>query len=546
MYGTADLLKAWQVHVDCGKADSFWGKEWDEDVKPENEKYFFTPGYFDWRRMKEDKRQMLPLCRNPYMSNMICQLYARSKTLPDNRGALFAQFVDTLLQREHQSSEAIGAAWIEDSRIRAGLAQIAYAMGAETEMPHKRAIDILAQELPAIDHDLLFRIAVSASLLDVGDTVRFTHQLLQEYFAGEIMWSEIEKGVDPATYWKQADWWQSNGREESLIILAGVHGNPEKVAQWVAPAQPILACQVLGDSGIAVDMAEIAPQTRKAIADSANSKLNIVDPVGRAAAYRASGYMNADNRPGIGLDANGLPDMLWCDVPAGDFLYGDDKETRTIASGYAISKYPVTNAQFQAFIDADDGYNNPEWWTDAGLKWKGERTAPDEHNDPNFRLPNHPRINVRWYEAYAFTQWLSAKLECKITLPTEEQWEKAARGTDGRIYAWGDEWDNTKCNNGEIGIGQTSAVGIFPSGESPCGALDMTGNVWEWCLTEYNAGSEVVEDADAQSGDEANVLYVLRGGSWGLIDTVFFRCGYGDRDYPINRNLFYGFRLVRF
>lgn len=443
--------------------------------------------------MKDDRRQMLPLCRNPYMTNMVCQLYAISKTLPDNRGALFAQFVDKLLDREELASKAIGANWIDESLIRKGLAQIAYVMDAETEMPHSQAISILGTELPGIDHDLLLRIAVSASLLDVGEHLRFTHQLLQEYFAGEVMWSEIENGIDPTTYWKPDSWWQSNGREESLIILAGVHGNSEKVAQWVAPAQPLLAYQVLTESGITLDLDNLASQTQKVIVDSANAKAGHKNPVHRAAAYRVLGYMKADNRPGVGVDANGIPDMVWCDVPAGDFLYGSNKKTQSIHYDYAVSKYPVTNAQFQAFVDAEDGYNTAYRWTKAGREWKGDRIAPKVDDNPDFNLPNHPRVNISWYEAYAFIQWLGDKLGYKVSLPTEHQWEKAARGRDGHRYAWGNRWYETKCNNdvGSNSIGQTSAVGIFPSGASPYGVTDMTGNVWEWCLTKYHGRSIV-------------------------------------------------------
>ena len=129
-----------------------------------------------------------------------------------------------------------------------------------------------------------------------------------------------------------------------------------------------------------------------------------------------------DPRPGVGLDENGLPDIDWVEIPAGPFIYGEDKNRQTIdLPRYYISRYPVTNSQFQAFIDAG-GYSDERWWQDL---------KKPEPKEPNWNQANRPRETVNWYEALAFTRWLSAQLALKITLPTEQQWEKAARGPTG-------------------------------------------------------------------------------------------------------------------
>jgi formylglycine-generating enzyme required for sulfatase activity len=115
-----------------------------------------------------------------------------------------------------------------------------------------------------------------------------------------------------------------------------------------------------------------------------------------------------------------------------------------------IAKYPITYRQFHAFIDAEDGFRNDAWW-------QGLVKRETEPGDQAFKFWNCPCENVSWYDAVAFCRWLSAKLGYAITLPTEEQWEKAARGTDGRTYPWGNE-----CTPGYANIDETQeAVGSY-------------------------------------------------------------------------------------
>jgi formylglycine-generating enzyme required for sulfatase activity len=181
-------------------------------------------------------------------------------------------------------------------------------------------------------------------------------------------------------------------------------------------------------------------------------------------------------------------------VPKGPFLYGDEKIRETIDHDYWIDQYPVTNEKYHAFIEAD-GYENQRYWSPEGWQWKTKHniTGPEYWNDERWNKGDHPVVGVSYYEAEAYAKWAGKRL------PTEQEWEKAARGEDGRQYPWGAEFDKARCNSGESGIGHTTPVNQYPNGVSPYGCYDMAGNVWEWCSSWY-------ERSQSQR--------VLRGGSW--------------------------------
>ena len=151
---------------------------------------------------------------------------------------------------------------------------------------------------------------------------------------------------------------------------------------------------------------------------------------------------------------------------------------------------------------------------------------------------------MSWYEAIAFCRWLEEKLKLGVALPTEAQWERAARHTDGRKYPWGNSNNEVprRCNILETGIGHTSAVGIFPDGAAKCGAMDMAGNVWEWCRTQHRKD---YRDYERQVDDtlEGTSARVLRGVGWLLIaDNA--RCACRVRYHSASRNRSIGFRVV--
>jgi formylglycine-generating enzyme required for sulfatase activity len=431
--------------------------------------------------------------------------------------------------------------------IRQGLAQLAYGLNQRTELPVAEAERVLAQSLPSgTDTALLLRLAMAANLLEVEGAVRFSHQLLQEYFASAVLGEVMDAKADPSTIWPPDRWWEPSGREETTILLAGVRADPEQVARWLAPAQPWFALELLQKPDFGLDLQKIRPETRLALVQAAKAKTAEPNPVGRAAAYRVLGVFDADDRFGLGLGVDGLPEFDWVDIPAGEFLYGDDKQLITLKKPFQISRYPVTYRQFQAFIDAPDGFRDPRWWD--GL------AADDEHKSvprkQDFKFWNHPCDNVSWYDTIAFCRWLSYKLggkwgldeldEWPVRLPTEFEWEKAARGTDGREYSYEGEFDPNNGNGKETGIGQTSAVGMFSDGASPYGLLDMSGNVWEWCLSAYQNLNIDVPHENLQRADNR----VRRGGSWDS-SRGLLRAANRFSVTPFLTNSCYGFRCAR-
>jgi len=182
-------------------------------------------------------------------------------------------------------------------------------------------------------------------------------------------------------------------------------------------------------------------------------------------------------------------------IQGGTFILGSDSgsEDETpqqdlIISAFNVDIYPVTNAEYKEFVDAT-GHNPPRTWDDG--------TYADGTAD-------HPVTWVNWNDAKAYCEWAGKRL------PTEFEWERAARGTDGRTYPWGDAFDAAKCNSKESGLGGTSAVGSYPDGASPDGVFDMAGNVWEWTADWYQ-GYRGTRYELSRYGEQYKVL---RGGSW--------------------------------
>jgi formylglycine-generating enzyme required for sulfatase activity len=210
-----------------------------------------------------------------------------------------------------------------------------------------------------------------------------------------------------------------------------------------------------------------------------------------------------------------------------------------------MGKYPVTNEEFKVFVD-DGGYGNKEYWTTEGWKWKEKEkiSVPRFWYDGKWNRPNFPVVGVSWYEAAAYADWLSKKTGKEYRLPTEAEWEKAARGTDGREYPWGNDFNEKLCNSSECKLDRTSPVGIFTKGESLYGCLEMAGNVLEWCTDWFDGGYYKNSPKKNPRGPKDGSLRVRRGGCW-FAGASHCRAAYRSDFHPAARVNVVGFRLLR-
>lgn len=521
----------------------------------------------EWLKARAHPASLLLLATNPYMLFMLVDVYqAYKQNLPANRGQLFDWFVETLLVREHLFSRQPDSGTVihrpGGKRLLQGLTALAAEMQRLREQPEStvQVGDYAVTALPAaavnslMDADQLYH-AASANLLLLGEEVRFTHQLLQEYFLARHMRQRIFEGdglhIDliPQAIWHTPSWWQPTNWEEATILLAGLYSDDcTPVLEWLADAQPELAARCIAESG-----AHTPAETKLRLRDRWLPRLTDLkrepDARTRAAVGRALGRIlledgtPLDNRPGVGIIVRGgwqIPDIAWGkEVPADTYDIGGDKDAFggekkqqvQIKRPFQLARYQVTYVQVHCFITAPD-VTDRRWWS-------GMPPEKQVWSEQTFKFWNHPREMVSWYQAVAFCRWLSDKLGYEVDLPYEHEWEVAARYPDGRFYPWGDEFDAGKANTSAGNrVGQTTAVGIFPQGQNQALALDdMSGNVVEWCKNKYN------KPEDAQL-DNSGYWRVVRGGSWYGTQNLA-RAASRDFHHPSVRDYNFGFRLVR-
>ncbi|MFL5807123.1 MAG: protein kinase domain-containing protein [Roseiflexaceae bacterium] len=266
-----------------------------------------------------------------------------------------------------------------------------------------------------------------------------------------------------------------------------------------------------------------------------------------------------DLRPGVGT-----LEPAWCVFPAGQYVIGAQRDPHNNAActpqrvgleAFQIARYPITVRQFQRFWEDSMGYANRQWWTPQGWAWKQGHgvTQPYRWGDYDWMALNQPVIGVSWYEAMAFCAWLTQRRHVMgllrrgqlIRLPSEAEWEVAATWDRrvGQLRAWrppeGEFWQNAA----ETRIGHASPVGLFPEGVSPCGALDMAGNVWEWCGSRH---SDYPQEAGRLPGDftPSEEGPALRGGAY---NTPGAQAGWSARTWYFasqHQQSAVGFRVV--
>ncbi len=484
------------------------------------------------------------LARNPMLLTIMAIVQTYYGTLPEERARLYQACVETLLLRWQLPKESaeegqalpdmLAALGVSQQKLERLLWEIAWQAHGQAMSRQERA-DIKESEIMALAARHLGSYDKAEQFLNyteqrahllvgrggLGERVfAFPHRTFQEYLAacyltpGMRLLKEAPRLAEAGDTWREvlnlaagALVYNNNNFEQVLFAVERMlpHEPPASASSpawyriWLAGEMADVAGRRnIEESDFA---AELLPRLRQRLVDLL--QIAALTPQQRAEAGDALGRLG-DPRPGV---CTLEPDLI--EIPAGDFLYGDKKKTRTIARPFAIARYPVTVAQFAIFLQ-DGGYEDMRYWggkQSAGWRWRlnahPDYRGPEPVIQPRYWLQppwhgeNHPVIGVSWYEAHAYCAWLAEKSGREYRLPTEEEWERAARHTDGREYPWGGTWQDGIINSSEAQINRPTAVGSFPRGAAQCGAQDMSGNVWEWTQT-------LVE----------NKYYRVRGGAW--------------------------------
>jgi formylglycine-generating enzyme required for sulfatase activity len=554
------------------------------------------------------------LAANPLLLTILALMKRQGVTLPDRRVELYDQYVRTLLSSWNRARglgrpPARDLDVVETVRILAPLAlwmhRVNPGIGLVAQGDLLRKLEEIYRQRGDPDPEQ----AASQFVADVREYAGlllergagrygFIHLTFEEYLAAVGIARLGQRDIGPVVSTLAKHVGDPTWREVTLLTIGhmGVVQQWEEVSSDVVqalierePGEPGQAVVLAGEAVADAWPGGVTPACKETAVRAMLQTLRSerAQPTVRAAGGRALAKLG-DPRPGVGVlspplltgegpGAEAVPDVLWCYVPPGPFLmgsadddemaYGDERPQRpneSITDGYLISRYPVTNAQFATFVEAE-GYRERRYWTEAGWRWREDegRTAPDDYGEP-FNLPNHPVVGVTWYEAVAFCRWLDEwsqvssfrfqvwreerpetwdleRATFTVRLPGEAEWEKAARGTEGLRYPWGNDPDPDQANCDETGIGTTSAPGCFAGGASLYGAEDLSGNVWEWTRSLYE--NYPYDPGDGREDLESRGRRVLRGGAFSN-EAWFVRCACRFRDFPHYRGRNRGFRVV--
>jgi formylglycine-generating enzyme required for sulfatase activity len=539
------------------------------------------------------RSELRRLAGNPMLLTDMALLHTHRGRLPDDRAKLYKEVIELLLLRWDEARQGsrlqdlLREAQRDENDLLRTLATVAFNAHSRSrdqksdeagDIPHHELLYALQELHPQKSLDWANRVIETIQdraglLIAVAErTFRFPHRSFQEYLAGVHLTKDKDFAtktlalLDETGYWREVIKWAA-GRLTHVDDMVEWKGfallrklcpsdQPPATLPW---HRVWLAGEALLEMSLAkVTQFDEGPDLTARIRRLLEKLLaqEALSPFERMQAGMTLGQLG-DERPGVATrprpGKQDRPDLLWTPViPPDDFLMGDERRKHRLQHPFCVGVHPITVAQFELFIQ-DGGYGRKELWTDAGWRWRAQaqQTRPDDYESA-FQTPNHPRVGVTWYEAVAFCHWLNAAFTpvelklpdatWKVRLPSEAEWERAARHTDGRDFPWKDQAEPpSRCNCYETQLRQTTAVGMFPSGKAECGALDLAGNVWEWTLSAYGdypynpkAGRENL------AGDRARVL---RGGSW-YGRAVSARCAYRGRSDPDSRYRLIGFRLV--
>jgi formylglycine-generating enzyme required for sulfatase activity/energy-coupling factor transporter ATP-binding protein EcfA2 len=496
--------------------------------------------------------RMRLLASNPLLLSIIALLYERKFTLPQRRVELYEECVQVLLERRECEKGLDTEARFPPQKKRSALQSIAahFHQKGVRIFTEEALLTALAAVLPSLGYsdthnrEFLREIMERSGLLrqESRTSYDFTHLTFQEFFAALA----IHNKGDTESLLSHLDdpWWR-----EVILLFVGLEDNATPFLERLRKHDLLLAAAALADARpVQADAfekvaGEIIAELKRLMEEDSQRRQEAADVLAEIARWGATEYLvekaHSEGQPSVALTAvlglapaaekevrdrlfdplgtilrllNGSLGRVNAEVdgrilslletlgfpmvfvPAGEFLMGSDQVAderpphQVYLDDYWIAKYPVTNAQFERFVR--------ETKYQAG-DWRSEFKPGKE---------NYPVVNVNWDDAVAFCGWAGNHL------PTEAQWEKAARGTEARVYPWGNQWDAGRCNVSGRG---TTPVDRYPNGVSPYGNYDMVGNVEEWCADWYDANYYKNSPPRNPKNEVPGTRRVLRGGAWG-------------------------------
>jgi len=498
--------------------------------------------------------------QNPLLLAAVCVLYLAGGRIPEQRADLYDRIVENLLWRRfHDPAEPDKV-----NEVREFLMLLAFEMQNKNLKTFEvcdgldvlKKISVQKEDEPAngyqrrINH-LFDEIEPNCGLFNrlSGGEIEFTHLTFQEFMAAKhIVYMDLDYNE-----FLENDWWA-----ETILLYTGLlslemRKRSNDVVEAILKAKQedakikrrlrLLGSNALRDFQPSKRDDKVVTLAREKLYELIESNASLEErfEAGEIVGTLGDLRIRADN-------------MVL--VKGGKFMRGsreddaddDEKPQREIyLDDFMIGKYPVANEEFKKFID-DGGYGKgrKNMWSEEGWQWREENKIyePKYWHDRKWNALNFPVVGISWYEAEAYANWLSERTGYRYRLPTEAEWEKAARGSDGFKYPWGEDFDKNLCNSYVSGLNRTSPVGIFPKGKSHYGCFDMAGNVWEWCSDSYDDNYYADSPDRNPRGPSSGADRVGRGGGWndGAGD-----CGSAirNRGDPRDRVPDLGFRLLQ-
>ncbi len=523
------------------------------------------------------------LARNTVMLTALAVVHWNEKRLPEQRAELYESILRWLARsREDRKGRAKPERCLELLR-RLALEMFKAEGGRKVQASRHWAAEQIQSEFGNVKIAQQFleeEELDSGILVRRGEELRFWHLSFQEYLAARaIAGLKDEEQLellleDPPRRFYQPEW------REVVLLLAGV-----LYAQGREKVDKLFDAVLdhLGDKASLIDQAratglllgivrdlapfDYQPKNQTKFQSLITATLGIFDRE-----HAATVPINLRIEAAEALGQAGDPRLadtskVWVEIPGGSFWMGaqqDDPQARNYDAdagdyetpheveldGFRIGRWPVTVQEYADFIE-DEAYSNERWWAMGGFQqWQNPE---DWEQQTEHR--NRPVVGISWFEAMAFCAWRTEHLSImgklplgrQIRLPTEAEWEWAARHDRAWRYPWGNEDCSEDRLNYNHNIGVPTPVGLYPQGATPEGVLDLAGNVWEWC---HDWFSGTYYQTCASQGKVKNPMgpkqwnyRVLRGGSW-ILNPPFARCAYRVNLVPGFRFSRFGFRLV--